>query len=91
MLESNNKTWNSLVGQRPNVWHIQENFIKQDAEARRSFLSNAVGQDMRTNTGRKQKSLDSRGRVKFVIEAFESMPRSDYLSMLAHDMQRLDK
>ena len=51
MLESNNKTWNSLVGQRPNVWHIQENFIKQDAEARRSFLSNAVGQDMRTNTG----------------------------------------
>ena len=32
MLESHNRTWNSLVGHTPNVWHIQELFIKQDAE-----------------------------------------------------------
>ena len=70
MLKSHNRTWNSLVGHTPNVWHIQELFIKQDAEARRAYLPNAVGQDMTTNTGRKQMSLDARERVKFVVDAF---------------------
>ena len=90
MIESNNGTWNSLVGQRPNVWHVQEMFIKQDAEARRAFLSNAVGQDQRTNTGRKQKSLDAIQRIKFVVEAFGTMSKSDYISTLAHDRQKSD-
>ena len=90
MIESNNRTWNSLVGQRPNVWHVQEMFIKQDAEARRAFLSNAVGQDQRTNTGRKQKSLDAIQRIKFVVEAFGTMSKSDYISTLAHDRQKSD-
>jgi hypothetical protein len=88
MLESHNRTWNSLVGYKPNVWVIQELFIKQDAEARRNYLSNAVGQDMHTNTGRKQRSLHSCGRVKFVVDAFESMSRSDYISTLAHNIQK---
>ena len=91
MLESHNRTWNSLVGHSPNVWHIQELFIKQDAEARRAYLSNAVGQDMTTNTGRKQRSLDARERVKFVVDAFDSMPRADYISTLAHDRQKFDQ
>ena len=52
MLESHKRTWNSLVGHSANVWHIQELFIKQDAEVRRAYLSNAVGQAMTTNTRR---------------------------------------
>ena len=62
MLESRNRTLNSLVGHSPNVWHIQ------DAEARRAYLSDAVGQDMTIITGRKQRSLDARERVKFVVD-----------------------
>ena len=42
MLESHNRTWNSIVGHNSNVWQIQELFVKQDAEARRSFFSNAA-------------------------------------------------
>ena len=38
---------------------------------------------MTTNTGRKQRSLDARERVKFVVDAFDSMPRADYISTLA--------
>ena len=52
-------------------------------------LSNAVGQDMTTNTGRKERSLDA--RVKFVIDAFDSMPRADYVSTLAQDIQTFDQ
>ena len=69
MLESFNRTWNSLSGYSPNVFAIQELFVKQDAEARRAYLSNAVGLDMATNSGRKQRLKDSRQRVKFVVEA----------------------
>jgi len=45
MVESFNRTWNSLSGHSPNVFAIQELFVKQDAEARRAYLSNAVGLD----------------------------------------------
>ena len=81
-------TWNLLSGYRPNVWHIQDQFVKQDADARRAFLSNSVGQDMADNTGRKQRAKDAKQRVKLVVEAFATMPKTDYLKMLAHDLQR---
>ena len=83
-------TWNSIVGHKSNVWSIQELFKKQEAEARRLFLSNATGHDMHANSGRKQKSLDSRQRIKFVVEAFETMPPSNYISTIAHDLQNHD-
>ena len=51
MLESHNRTLNSLVGIKPNVWHIQEMFGKQDAEAHCAYLSNVKDQDMQTNSG----------------------------------------
>ena len=67
-----------------------ELFVKQDAEARMCYLSNTAGQDTHTNSGRKQRSLDFRQRIKFVIDSFESMPRSDYISTIADDLQRFD-
>jgi len=88
MLESFNRTWNLLSGYSLNVWHIQDQFVKQDADARRAFLSNSVGQDMADNTGRKQRAKDAKQRVKLVVEAFATMPKTDYLKMLAHDLQR---
>ena len=78
MLESYNRTWNLLSGYSPNVWHIQDHFVKQDADARRAFLSNSVGQDMADNTGRKQRAKYAKQRVKLVVEAFATMPKTDY-------------
>ena len=88
MIESFNRTWNSLSGHSLNDFTIQELFVKQDAEAIRAYLSNAVGQDMATHSVRKQRSMDSRQRITFVVEAFPTMPKADYIMMLAHDYQR---
>ena len=43
---------------------------------------------MTIKTGREQRSLDARERVKFVVDAFDSMPRADYVYTLAHNMQK---
>jgi len=44
-----------------------------DADARRAFLYNSVGQDMADNTGRKQRAKDPKQRVKLAVEAFASI------------------
>ena len=61
MLESFNHTWNLLSGYSPNVWHIQDQFVKQDAVARRAILSNSVGQDMADNTESREPRMQNRG------------------------------
>ena len=43
-----------------------------------------------TNSGRKERSKDSRQRVKFVVEAFHTMPKADYIQTLAHDQQKIN-
>jgi len=60
------------------MFSIQDQFVKQDADARRAFLSNSVGQDMADNTGRKQRAKYAKQRVKLVVEAFATMPKTDY-------------
>ena len=51
MLESLNRTWNTLSGYSLNEFAIQELFVKQDGEAWRAYLSNAVGLYMASNSG----------------------------------------
>ena len=41
-LESYNRTWNKLAGKDSNVWVVQELFVKQEANARRSFISKFI-------------------------------------------------
>ena len=36
------------------------------------------------NTGRKEKSLDNRAKIKFIIDAYDTMPKDDLIRMLAH-------
>ena len=83
-LESYNRKWNSIAGKNSNVWAVQELFVKQESDARRAFLSNSTGQDCRNNTGRKEKSLDNRAKIKFIIDAYDTMPKDDLIRMLAH-------
>ena len=89
--ESFNRTWNSIIGFKKNIWHVQEQFVKQESEARRAYLANAVAADLHTNSGRKQKALDSLGRLKFVVSSYNTTPIKDYVSILAHDLQKFDK
>ena len=56
-LESYNRKWNLLADKSSKVWAIQELFVKQEADARRAFLSSSAGQDCSNNTDRKEKSL----------------------------------
>ena len=53
-------------------------------------MSNALGQDKSTNHGRKQKSLDGLGRLKYVAESYDTIPNSDNIRMIAHDLAKKD-
>ena len=88
-LESN-RTFNKLAGQNPNVWKVQELFRSQEADTGRRFLNNAVGLDKSTNTGRKQRSMDRRGRLKFIADSYATIPRKEYITMIAHELMKQD-
>ena len=81
-------TQNSAMCVTPLSGLVQELFSNQEAETRRSFLTNSVGQDKSTNTGRKEKSLDGRMRIKFILGGYYRMPKEDTLTMLAHTMSK---
>ena len=87
-LEAYNKKFNSLAGQKTNVWDILKLVKMQEADTRRGFLANAVGQDLHANTGRRMSSLDSKGRIKFLVDHFDTTPNKEYILMLAHDLQK---
>ena len=74
-----------LSGKSSSVWKIQELFVKKEADSRRSFVNNARGNDLNTNTGRKQQSLTSKARIKFIVVSFETIPSKKYLQMLANE------
>ena len=58
--------------------------MKQEANARRAFIANRTGLDMSTNTGRKERSLDRRAAVKFILDGYDILAKKDLLDMLAH-------
>ena len=43
---------------------------------------------MADNSGRKQRAKYAKQRVKLMVKAFATMPKTDYLKMLGHDLQR---
>ena len=53
-------------------------------------MSNALVQDKSTNSGRKKKSLDGLGRLKYVAESYDTILNSDYIKMIAHDLAKKD-
>ena len=69
--------------QNPNVWTSTEIFIQQEANARRSYFVHTSGRDQRANTGRKQRSLDSAGRIGFLAGSYGQMSRMDYIKQIA--------
>ena len=87
-VESFNRTWNMLVGSNPNTWKVCELFQKQESEeSRRILLSNSVGQDLTSNSGRKKRSASSRQRVKLIVEQFNTLPNLEYLQQIAHELK----
>ena len=43
---------------------------------------------MADNSGRKQRAKYAKQRVKLMVKAFATMPKTDYLKMLGHDLKR---
>ena len=82
-LESFNRTLNSLVGTKPNVWGVLENFVLIKADSRRVILNNAVGKDMHVNTGRKKKSLDHTEELQLLVRSFGTCPDQEYIQKIA--------
>ena len=81
LVEISTSTW---VGPKnPNVWTVTEIFIQQEANARRSYFVHTSGRDQRANTGRKQRSLDSAGRIGFLAGSYGQMSRMDYIKQIA--------
>ena len=78
------------IRNNPNIWKVCELFQKQDAESRRILLSNAVGQDLTSNSGRKERSSANRQRIKLIVEQFNILPELEYLQQIAHELQRID-
>ena len=79
---------NNLVCCHPNVCSVQESFIKTEADTRRSFMANAAGQDLNSNSGRRKQSLDFRARIRFIVNGYETATKADYLSMIAHELAK---
>ena len=89
-LECFNRVWNSQVGPHPNVWKVIDAFIKTEAESRRILLSNAIGQDLHQNTGRKERTMANHQRLKLLAEQFGVLPDKEYLQQVAHQLQKSD-
>ena len=90
-VKSFNRTWNMLVGSNPNIWKVCELFQKQESESRRILLSTSVGQDLTSNSGRKERSASRRQRINLIVEQFNTHPNLEYLLQIAHELQRADK
>ena len=73
-LESFNRTLNSLVGTKPNIWGVLENFVSIEADSRRVFLNDAVGQDMHVNTE----------KLQLLVQSFGRCPDQEYIQKVAH-------
>lgn len=86
MLESFNRTLNSMAGQKPNVWKIHQLFIEQESSTRRTFLLNSTGQDLCENSSRKQQALNHIQRMNFIISNFHGTPSNLYLTAVAHEL-----
>ena len=87
-LESFNMTFKNMAGKKPNVWSKLSLVKSQEADTRRSFLSNAVGKDLCDNTGRRQKTKDSKERIKWLIDHFSSTPDQEYILTMAHEIMK---
>ena len=85
-LESWNRTWNQLMGMKPNVWKVVEGFKDQEAESRRILLSNAIGRDMTTNTGRLSLSRCHNERIRNLVMQYNTMPSKEYMQLVAHEL-----
>ena len=78
-LEAFNRTWNQEMGIRPNMWKVIKGFVKMESETKRILVSNAAGQDMNSNIGRK--SL-----VKNQYERIAKIVNQCTLNLLAHEL-----
>ena len=69
-----------------NVWIIQELFVEQEADNRRTFLLSSIDKDRCNNSGSRHKSLTNRVKIKFILSGYDTRPKSDLVIMLAQSI-----
>ena len=85
-LESWNRTWNGLMGIKPNFFKVIQGFISQESETKRLLVTQATGRDMSDNSGRRSICRDHRERLKNIISQYATMPNEEFLTTLAHEI-----
>ena len=54
----------------------------------KNHLSNAVGRDLTSNSGRRQASKDAKERIKWLIDHFRTTPEKEYILTMAHELMK---
>ena len=83
-LESFNRVFNRMTGTFPNIWKMMEAFNKTEADTHRILLSNAIGQDLTCNTGRKKAHDALHKKIRSIVSKYASLNHQDYLQQIAH-------
>ena len=87
IVESYNRTMNGLISKNPNIWTVAQIFVQQEASARRDFFQHTAGNNLNGNTGRKQRSLNAAGRIKFLVDGYTGqMSKMDYARSIANEI-----
>ena len=85
-LESWNRNWNKDMGSKPNMWRVISGFVHKESETKRILVSNAAGQDLNTNTGRKSLVRGHYERIARIVQQFSALPPKEYINIIAHEL-----
>ena len=68
------------------MWTIEQGFVNQESETKRILVSNAVGRDMNTNTGRKSLVKNQYVRIGGIVQQYTTLPIEQYLKLIALEL-----
>ena len=87
IVESYNRTLNGLISKNANIWTVTQIFVQQEASARIDFFQHTAGNNLNSNTGRKQRCMDAAGRIKFLVDGYTGqMSKMDYARSISNEI-----
>ena len=75
------------MSKNANILTVAQIFVQQEASARRDFFQHTAGNNLDSNTGRKQRSMDAAGRIKFLVDGYTGqMSKMDYARSISNEI-----
>ena len=74
------------MGSKPNMWRVISGFVDKESETKRILVSNAAGQDLHTNTGRKSLVRGHYERIAGIVQQILTLPPEQYINLIAHEL-----